>query len=401
MFNMNDKQNDSLYGNFILGTLCLALFVPNFGQYLLSPFAVEIMEDYQISSSQFSSLFTAPMVPAVFLSLAAGILVDRFSGKITVGAALAATTVGSILSLYASTYEMLFISFAMVGVTAATLNGTQAKLLGEWFPVESVSSKTGIVLSFSTIAMTIALAIAAYFPSRKIAFSVTTGLAILALITWILFYRDRKKSKESKKDSLDNLKIVVKNPYIWFIAFCLFFLMAANVVMSSFLPTILMSRNIPSKTAGYYSSIYMVGSFVSCYLAPLMVQKFKNFKKVTLLFSMVGAIGAAFSAAYAPEGFVLGITILVTGIGIGGNLPILMALPVSLKGIGVSLAGTAGGLIATIQLLGAIILPGNVLIPIAGEGNYSGLFFLAGICMLICGGLSMLLPQELGNAKSI
>lgn len=366
------------------------------------------MEDYQITASQFSSLFTAPMIPAVFLSLLAGILVDRFGGRITVGMALAVTVTGSILSLFADSYELLFLSFAMLGITAATLNGTQAKLLSEWFPVEKVSSKTGIVLSCSTVAMALAMAIASYFPSRHAAFAVTTGLALLALTVWLILYRDKEKSENitpkvteagAKGDGLRKLKVVIRNKYIWVIGFCLFFLMAANVVMSSFLPTILMNRSISAKSAGYYSSVYMVGSFLSCYFAPYTVEKLHSFKKTTLLFSVVGAFGAAFSAGYAPEGIFLGIAILVTGIGIGGNLPVLMALPVSLKGIGVSCAGTAGGLIATIQLLGAILLPGKVLIPVAGEGNYTGLFFLAGVCMLICGSLSLLLPGSIVGFK--
>ena len=66
---------------------------------------------------------------------------------------------------------------------------------------------------------------------------------------------------------------------------------------------------------------------------------------------------------------------ILTGIAIGGNIPLAMGDIINFKGIGPEYVGTASGLVATIQLIGAVVLPSYVLIPIA-SGNFNTLFIL-------------------------
>jgi len=49
---------------------------------------------------------------------------------------------------------------------------------------------------------------------------------------------------------------------------------------------------------------------------------------------------------------------------------------------------------STIQLLGAVLLPSYVLIPVAGD-SFGTLYILGGACMIVCGLISMLfLPKN-------
>ena len=193
---------------------------------------------------------------------------------------------------------------------------------------------------------------------------------------------------------IDGLKVVIRNRYIWIISFCLFFIIAANIVVSSFTPTILISRGIDAVFAGYYAAAYMVGCFLSCYIAPLIAGRLKSVKLTVIILNVISFAGISFSAVYVPEGIALGAAILLTGICLGGSIPLLMSLPVELEGIGPRFAGTAGGFIATIQLVGAIVVPSYVLIPLAGESNYGTLFLLGGACMIICGIFGLFLPKK-------
>lgn len=167
--------------------------------------------------------------------------------------------------------------------------------------------------------------------------------------------------------------------------------MGANVVMSSFVPTILQSRGIDSVAAGYYASAYTIGSLVSCILVPMSAKKLgsKNTFVVldTCAFALVGF------GWMAPEGFLLMAALFLAGFFVGGNMPLLMAVPIKLPDVGPKLAGTAGGLVATVELLGAVILPSYVLIPAAG-GNLGVAFVLAGVCMLVSCAFTLLLPRE-------
>lgn len=56
------------YASMALAAICIGYLAPNYAQYQLSPLATSLIEELSISASQFSSLFTAPMIPAILLS---------------------------------------------------------------------------------------------------------------------------------------------------------------------------------------------------------------------------------------------------------------------------------------------------------------------------------------------
>ena len=99
-----------------------------------------------------------------------------------------------------------------------------------------------------------------------------------------------------------------------------------------------------------------------------------------------------------PSIFVLHILVLYTGIMLGASMPIFLSAPVLLEGLGTKYAGSAAGVISTLQLLGAVLIPTYILTPIAGD-NYSLLFMLASICMVIMFLCGLLLPQFGNNQK--
>lgn len=66
---------------------------------------------------------------------------------------------------------------------------------------------------------------------------------------------------------------------------------------------------------------------------------------------------------------------VLTGNFLGGIVPVRYAMPVQFEEVGPALAGTAGGVLTTVQVLGAILLPSFVSTPIAG-GSYPLLFLL-------------------------
>ena len=73
-------------------------------------------------------------------------------------------------------------------------------------------------------------------------------------------------------------------------------------------------------------------------------------------------------------------------------IPTLMGIPVQLPKIDAVYAGTAGGIIATIQIVGAVMLPSYVLVPAAGS-QFEMLFLLAGGCMLLAGAMVLFVKE--------
>ena len=182
------------------------------------------------------------------------------------------------------------------------------------------------------------------------------------------------------------LKVAMKSGSVWIVAFALFFIMAANVVIGSFLPTALSTRGVSETTAGTIAAFYTVGNLLGCFAAPAAIKALNSQKKVLLLFAILAAAGVAF-AWQIPSIALLAIAMLLTGTFLGGLIPALMGLPVQFAAIGPVYAGTAGGVIGTVQLLGAVLVPSYVLAPIAGD-SFVVLYLLGGACVLIAGVLS-------------
>jgi NNP family nitrate/nitrite transporter-like MFS transporter len=57
-------------------------------------------------------------------------------------------------------------------------------------------------------------------------------------------------------------------------------------------------------------------------------------------------------------------------------------------------AGTAGGVGSTLQLLGAVVIPSYILIPILGA-NYPALYGIAGVLCLVAAACVFMLPEVL------
>lgn len=389
---MNNEKNKT-YSWIILMIVCLAIFSASYTQYQLSPISQKIMEVYSLSNSEFTSVFSAPMIPAVFLSLVSGLLVDRFGIKIVVGIGVFITAIGTILRIGAGEYSVLFISMLMTGFGATFLNSNITKILGEWFSKERISRVMGLFLASSTLGMTIGMGTTAMFKSVSSAFILAAVISVIVPITWIAFVKNNNsnKNEEDKIPIMNCLKVVVKSHSLWMVGFSLMFTLGANIVISSFMPATLISRGIDSVYAGIYSSMITVGCIIGSIIAPRIALKFKSTKILIFSFSIISAIFISFSWRVS-EGLPLIACLLITGITIGGVIPVLMSAPVYLKEIGRTYAGTAGGFIGTLQLLGAVVIPTYIIVPIAGI-NTSLLFILTAICMVVVCLISFILPN--------
>jgi NNP family nitrate/nitrite transporter-like MFS transporter len=383
----------------ILLIACIAIFSPNYTQYQLSPLAPQIINDLGLTPGQFSGIFTAPMIPAIFLSIVAGVLADKFGIKRVIGIGMLIAAIGTCLRIISNDHLFLFSSMALTGFSAAFLTTNGAKLLGNWFPPENIGAVMGVFLASSTLAMTIAMGTTAMLDGTTTAYIIAAVISITAFVLWLLFIRNPQKQEKTGGAGIplaECLKTVLKNKTVWFTGFCLMFIMGAVVVLSSFLPAILAEKGIGAVAAGMYGTAVTIGNLLGCLFIPVIMGRIGRNKPVIYILIIISAAGAAFGWQ-APQGFLLVLALGITGIAMGGLMPILMSIPVQLPEIGPAYAGTAGGVVGTLSVLGAVIIPTYVVGPIAGT-NISVFFTAAGVCMIAVLLSSLGLP-ELGRKK--
>ena len=86
------------------------------------------------------------------------------------------------------------------------------------------------------------------------------------------------------------------------------------------------------------------------------------------------------------------ILIPLCGLCLGGLLPTLLSIPAVLPEIGPDTIGAAGGLITTVMMAGAFLLPSYVVTPIAGGINDTAFLILL-TAAVILGAVFLLLPN--------
>lgn len=356
------------------------------------------MVSLRLNPSQFASVVSGPMIPSVFLSLLAGLLVDRFGAKKVVATGLLISAVGTTLRLFANDYGSLLLAVILSGCGATVLNANGAKILGNWFEPEKVSFMVGIFVAASTLAITVAIGTSAMLGSLQTAYVVAAVVSIAVLLIWIALMKDEKKPTVDvcQTDLLTCMRVVVKSSKVWVVGFALLCLMGAMVGVAAFLPVALGSRGIGAVTAGSYAAVVPLGNVTGCFFAPLLAAKLPRIKPLLLVFSIISVLGGMF-AWRAAEALLLTAALFITGIAMGSLLALLIAIPIQLSEIGTTYAGTAGGFAATLQLLGAVVIPSMILSPIAGS-NYTLFFLLIGVVLLLFTAFVLFLP-ELGRKK--
>jgi NNP family nitrate/nitrite transporter-like MFS transporter len=343
----------------------------------------------------------------MFFSLVAGLLVDRFGSKRVFTISYLITAIGAVTRIWADSFISMYMAMVLIGVHATFLNVNGSKVFGYWFEPKKVGTLMGVFIAVVNGAMALGMGTGALFPSLKSAFVMSSALIIGAALLWVVFARDGAPKEGGQSCPKGDgpsvsqcIKKVAGSRNIWIVGLVLMLMCAGSTALNMFLPTALVSqRGFDEARAGAVGMAIMIGSAISCFVTPIIDAKLKNTKALTLTYGLLGAAGVAF-AWQAPEGALLPLALSVTGFFTNGLGPLIMSIPIQLPEIGPTYAGTAGGVVATIQLVGSVVIPTYIITPISGS-NYSLLFGLCGIVLLLFAIASQMLPNPAEKAKPV
>ena len=390
------KTESSPYRWVILSIMWLTTFVGVVPQFQISALAYRIIPELNLTAGQFSLILTAPMLPAVIFSLAAGALADRFGVKKVVAVGFIFSIIGVYFRYAANSFLELFILMFLTGISITLLNANAAKLIGSWFPKEQIGTALGLYFTAAGVGITVSLSTSALFPTTKSAY-VTAGYIMIAV--WIIWMAFIKVKPQGAPDFpvmpvLKYIGVAARSSRLWLVGMALMFIMATNMAFSGFLPNALHeAKGIDPIAAGFMASLFSIGTILGSIFLPFLSDRIGIIKPFLGPVAFLGGV-TMYLSWLAPLGLNMVLLVFV-GILVGGILPLLLSFPMLLPEIGPVYAGTAGGLIATLQLLGAVFIPSFILAPLSGQ-NYTLLFMLCSMCFLIMGVISLFLP-ELGS----
>lgn len=391
------EKNKQKYGYLIVFILFLGLVIGNYFQYQLSPLAPRLMESLNLTPVQFSSAFSAPMIPAIFLGIVIGVVTDRLGVKKVTTVGMIIMTIGLLARPFATGYTSFFITMFLAGFGTTFLNVNMSKIIGGWFPVDKVGPIMGMTMIGCTLGMTLGTGTTAFLPSTSAAFWLAGIVSVIVLLLWIIFMKDGQNMTAAGGSDAVELPTVkqalltaIKSRNIWLVGICLLLLLGCNVCLTAFLPTALQSRGISEASSGLITMALTIGNLLGSFLGTALMAKVGRMKPFLIGFGILAGLCTAFAWS-APVSIAV-IALFLTGFSFGTLVPTYMSFPALLPEIGPLYAGSAGGVIATIELIGAVVIPTYIVTPIAGM-NFTLYFIMAGATMILMALTAAFLPE--------
>jgi NNP family nitrate/nitrite transporter-like MFS transporter len=396
---MNDLDKTVLlpYRWVILAVAMLAGFIGTYAQFQLPPLAYKLMPALNISTSQFAALMGGPMTGSIFICILGGTLADRYGVKKVVTVGLILAVIGCTFRYAVTSFWPFFILTVLAGLASGLLIANISKLFGAWFPQEQMGTIMGIFMTSPMLAMFAGTATTALFPSEASAFLFAGALCLVILILWLIFARNKPEGAPLLPvlPTLQYLGKAARSPRVWLAGIGMFFVMGCSMAFTSFLPNVLHDlRGVDPVRAGFYASVNTLGGVFGSFLGPVICSRMGFMKPYLILVALLGAAGT-FWSWQLPIGVAIVIALIVAGFLQNAISPLFLSMPMLLPEIGPRYAGSAGGIISTIQVLGAVAVPTFIITPLAGS-NANILFGLAALCLALIAIPVLFLP-ELGS----
>jgi NNP family nitrate/nitrite transporter-like MFS transporter len=381
----------------VLAVAMLAGFIGSYAQFQLPPLAYKLIPALHLSSSQFAALMGGPMTAAIFISILGGALADRYGVKNIV-------TVGLVLAVFGCTFRYAVTSFwpfflltVLAGLASALLVSNLSKLFGAWFPPEKMGTVMGIWMTSPMLAGFSATATTAFFPSDASAFIFSGVACFVILILWLILAKNKPEGAPEMPilPATRYLGKAIQSKGILLAGVGAFFIMGSTMTFADFLPNVLRDlRGISPVQAGFYGSLGTFGGIFGCFMGPVICNRMGVMKRYLVIASLLGA-AASFWSWQLPVGPAIVIGLILAGFLQSALMPLLLSLPMLLPEIGPVYAGSAGGIICTLQVTGAVLVPTFIITPLAGS-NANVLFGLAALCFSLIVIPVLFLP-ELGS----
>jgi NNP family nitrate/nitrite transporter-like MFS transporter len=291
----------------------------------------------------------------------------------------------------------------LIGISFSFLMPNLPKTLGHWFPSNELGLANGVLIAGVCVGSGSALMLSGIYLSpflggwRNVMWFYGIITTVLGVI-WLWVIREGGSPSDTHQDTREKfsfrkaLSVVIRVRDQWLLMASRFCIFGALIAVIGFLPELLVSKGMQPKLAHLSSSLVYYANIAGVIVIPILSDKVGLRKIFIWPFSLAGAI------LVFALGMVEGISSLVLCALLGllvGFIPLMMTMPMEMKGIGPRYFGTALGLVGTLGNFGCFVAPilGGKIIDATGREWTA--FVVWGLLMVI-GSLFILPMKETG-----
>jgi MFS family permease len=382
----------------ILGLMWLCQFAFAVIFQSIPPMLGILIDAFNISHAQAGMLMGLFSLPAIFLSLPGGVLVDRYGARIVGSATLLAMVVGTAIVALSSAYWLLGIGRLISGIGATVLLVVAPKVITSWFHDRDIGLSMGVFntgMPVGTILSLNLMGVVAFGFGWQVPIWSTFAVSIITLFLFLVLYRRRNADEHIPAEPPALLSVLKETGWgIWYVGLAWALFNAAIISFFTYAPDYFIAQGEDIARAGRLASY---PSWSSIVLIPFVGKLIDRIGR-KWLFVTVGTGGMAI-LLYLMPGFTQHATLFSISIGVFAAIlvPAIFSLPAELlperiTGFGFGIVGTA---------LGIGVLSGPYIVGSLRDatGNYL-LSFVAMATFAALGVIPMLLlKRHLGRTR--
>lgn len=346
-----------------------------------------IQEDIPMTKAQWGWVWGMVPIALVCTGVLAGLAADRWGVRKVVGIGILLASFIGITRGLSGDITTLAITMFLFGASIPLVFINLPKTLGMWFPQEEYGLANGLsLLGFSLGGAITVMVSGAYITPllggwQRVLFLYGAMGLILGVI-WLSLIRDRKPisaghAGAGQHNLKEGFRQLLRVRQQWILVGLNTCQLAALLGVLGFLPESLVRRGLSEASAHGTASIVLWSKIAGNFLFPVLSDRLGTRKAFLAILCPVMAIGIFMAGSFLGVPLILGC--ILTGLAIGGILPIIFLSPLETEEIGPALAGSSMGILFTIGNLGGFIaqpLAGKIIDLTGSEAAAFGLFAL-------------------------
>jgi len=267
----------------ILAFLCMLGFA--FTLQSIPPVLPLIIRGLELTHSQAGLLMGLFALPAIILSILAGLLSDRL-GPFKIGvASICLIIVGNTILAFGNSFLVACAGRAVAGTGAAIVAIVAAQILSQWFSGHGIGAAMGIFNTAMPVGTIICFTVFSRIGERlgwRLPIFITVAVNVAVLIAFLILYkpapasRDKTIPERAKKTGgiLSGFSRLTFS--VWLVGLCWMWFNASVISFSTFAPDFFVSKGYSLTRAGILVSLLMWGSLAMSPIIGRIIDKIHN-----------------------------------------------------------------------------------------------------------------------------
>ena len=365
------------------------------------PLVTPILDDLHLSYSQMGMILGSWQLTYILVALVAGTILDRwgvhksiFAGAIIIGLSAA-------LRYLADGFATMLIAVALFGVGGPMISIGGPKTISEWFQDKSRGTAIGIYTTGPWIGGLLALSLtnSLIMPLVGNSWRLTfICYGLLALVVGMLWGIIARASGTATSTEIPGMFKVFQNLFgvrnVRILLMMALFSFAISHGFSSWLPKILEVKGMSASQAGIAASIPLATGIPAILLIPRLVPA-RLRGHVIAIFAVLTTVHLVIVMSLSGAG--LYTVLAVFGFISSPFLSMMLLILMDTREVDSQYMGAAGGMFFCVAEIGGFAGPLLMGVLVDTTGTFwTGVFFLAGLCMFIARLTRLLTTQSNG-----